>query len=98
MKNLIIVGHPNTESFCYDGIFKTVKNELSTNKEEENEDIFSDINYICKSTPLIVSSLQKGLDVAQLPNGDVLITEVRVVNTQYSWDKDKQKLTKVSQN
>ena len=30
MKNLIIVGHPNTESFCYDGIFKTVKNELST--------------------------------------------------------------------
>ena len=34
MKNLIIVGHPNTESFCYDGIFKTVKNELSTNKEE----------------------------------------------------------------
>jgi len=74
------------------------KNSLSTNKEEENEDIFSDINYICKSTPLIVSSLQKGLDVAQLPNGDVLITEVRVVNTQYSWDKDKQKLTKISQN
>ena len=34
MKNLIIVGHPNTESFCYDGIFKTVKNELSTNQEE----------------------------------------------------------------
>ena len=29
MKNLIIVGHPNTESFCYDGIFKTVK---KTNK------------------------------------------------------------------
>jgi putative NADPH-quinone reductase len=34
MKNLIIVGHPNTESFCYDGIFNTVKNELSKNKEE----------------------------------------------------------------
>ena len=34
MKNLIIIGHPNTESFCYDGIFKTVKNELSKNKEE----------------------------------------------------------------
>jgi len=28
MKNLIIIGHPNTESFCYNGIFKTVKNNL----------------------------------------------------------------------
>ena len=35
MKNLIVVGHPNKKSFCYDGIFKTVKNEL----ESENEDI-----------------------------------------------------------
>jgi len=43
MKNLIIVGHPNTESFCYDGIFKTVKTELSTNKEEiEIIDLYRD--------------------------------------------------------
>ena len=43
MKNLIIVGHPNTASFCYDGIFKTVKNELSTNKEEiEIIDLYRD--------------------------------------------------------
>ena len=43
MKNLIIVGHPNTESFCYDGIFKTVNNELSTNKEEiEIIDLYRD--------------------------------------------------------
>ena len=34
MKNLIIIGHPNTESFCYDGIFKTIKSELSKNNEE----------------------------------------------------------------
>ena len=43
MKNLIIVGHPNTESFCYGGIFKTVKNELSKNKEEiEIIDLYRD--------------------------------------------------------
>ena len=43
MKNLIIIGHPNTESFCYDGIFKTVKNELSINKEEiEIVDLYRD--------------------------------------------------------
>lgn len=67
-------------------------NEINT---EEN--IFSDVNYICGSTSLIVESLQKGLDVAQLPSGDIIITEIKVVNTQYSWNKDKQKMVKVSQ-
>tara|TARA_B110000285_G_C14932003_1_gene517779 strand:- start:182 stop:760 length:579 start_codon:yes stop_codon:yes gene_type:complete len=33
MKNLIIIGHPNTESFCYDGIFKTVKETLNVKGE-----------------------------------------------------------------
>ena len=43
MKNLIIIGHPNKESFCYDGIFKTVKNELSKNKEDiEIIDLYRD--------------------------------------------------------
>ena len=67
-------------------------NEINT---EEN--IFSDVNYICGSTSLIVESLQKGLDVAQLPSGDIIITEIKVGNTQYSWNKDKQKMVKVSQ-
>ena len=34
MKNLIIIGHPNIESFCYNGIFKTINEELSKNNEE----------------------------------------------------------------
>ena len=43
MKNLIIVGHPNKESFCYDGVFKTIKNELSKNKEDiEIIDLYRD--------------------------------------------------------
>lgn len=33
MKNLIIIGHPNQESFCYDGIFKTIKKTLFANNE-----------------------------------------------------------------
>ncbi len=28
MKNLIVIGHPDKNSFCYNGIFKTVKKEL----------------------------------------------------------------------
>ena len=76
----------------------SLKNNNFFTNEGEKDDIFSDIHYICRSTPLIVDSLQKGLDVAQLPNGDILITEVRTVNTQYSWDKNKQKMTRISQN
>jgi putative NADPH-quinone reductase len=33
MNNLIIVGHPNKESFCYNGIANTIKETLEQNKE-----------------------------------------------------------------
>jgi len=43
MKNLIVVGHPNEDSFCYNGIFKTIKRELKKNKEEiEIVDLYRD--------------------------------------------------------
>ena len=34
MKNLIIVAHPDKNSFCYNGIMKTIKETLNQNKEE----------------------------------------------------------------
>ena len=34
MKNLIIIAHPNKNSFCYSGIMKTIKDTLDKNKEE----------------------------------------------------------------
>ena len=33
MKNLIIVAHPNKESFCYSGIANTIKETLEQIKE-----------------------------------------------------------------
>ena len=33
MRNLILIGHPNEDSFCYNGIFKTIKDELEKNDE-----------------------------------------------------------------
>ncbi len=33
MNNLIIVGHPNKESFCYSGIAKTIKESLEQSRE-----------------------------------------------------------------
>lgn len=74
-----------------------------TNKEKAIPDsddthlLFDDIKYICNSTGLITESLQKGFDVAQLPNGDIIVTEIKVVNVQYSWDKVKQKMVRISQ-
>ena len=35
MKNLIIISHPNTESFCYNGIYKTIYKTL----QDANESI-----------------------------------------------------------
>ena len=34
MKNLIIIGHPDKRSFCYNGIKKTIEGFLKQNKEE----------------------------------------------------------------
>ena len=72
MKNLIIIGHPNTESFCYDGIFKTVKNELSKNKEEiEIIDLYRD-SFTRPRTKLI----KKYQDLVTWSEGIYFITPV----------------------
>ena len=34
MKNLIIIGHPDKSSFCYNGIFSAIKNTLEKNNQE----------------------------------------------------------------
>ena len=36
MKNLIIIAHPDKNSFCYNGIMKTIEESLKKNKEEIN--------------------------------------------------------------
>lgn len=69
----------------------------SSSLDEDNE-IFSDIRYICNSTNLITESLQKGFDVTQMPNGDVIVTEIKTINIQYSWDKAKRKMVRIGQN
>lgn len=73
------------------------KKDVSKITSQTNDDwVFSNARYICSSTALITGALQNGCDVAQLPNGDIVITEVTAVNIRYVWDKAKQKLVKVS--
>jgi putative NADPH-quinone reductase len=50
MNNLIIIAHPDKQSFCHNGIFKTIYSTLTDNKEnvsvidlyEEKFDVFGD--------------------------------------------------------
>ena len=43
MKNLIVVGHPDESSFCYNGIFKTIVNEMKIRNEKfEVIDLYRD--------------------------------------------------------
>ena len=43
MKNLVVIGHPNKQSFCYNGIFKKIKSEIELRKEElEVIDLYRD--------------------------------------------------------
>ena len=46
MKNLIIIGHPDKNSFCYNGIFKTIVKEF---KDSSNEFEIIDL-YRCSFT------------------------------------------------
>ena len=75
----------------------TRKEKTATKLTQHTEDILSDIKYICGSNSLIVDSLQKGLDVAQLSCGDIIVTEVKTINTQYAWDETKSRMVKISQ-
>ena len=34
MNNLVIIGHPDKKSFCYNGIFKTIINEIKSSEEK----------------------------------------------------------------
>lgn len=57
---------------------------------------FSDVKYIFQATTLITDSIKKGFDIAQLPNGDISVTEIQVVNVHYKWNAIKQKFVKVN--
>lgn len=75
------------------------KNTTNSKKNQNtvNPDYpFSDVKYICQATTLITDSIKKGFDIAQLPNGDISVTEIKVINVHYKWNTIKQKFVKVN--
>ncbi|MBN8531042.1 MAG: DUF2671 domain-containing protein [Alphaproteobacteria bacterium] len=69
------------------------------NQEGEDEaarfDLMTDARYLRQSSSLINEALQKGFDVLQLANGDVVTTGTKIVSYQYTWDDEKAKMVRV---
>lgn len=73
-------------------LLKDLEAYIEKNNLENEQDLMSDTKYVCKSCALITEALQKGCDVMQLANGDIIITELKAVTFQYTWDAKKGKL------
>ncbi len=64
--------------------------------DASTEDVMSDPEYLRHSSNIISEALQKGFDVLQLENGDIVTTGTKVVVTQYRWDAEQQKMRKLT--
>lgn len=60
-------------------------------------DLMTDPDYLRQSSSLINEALQKGFDVLQLANGDIVTTGTKTIVHQYTWDDGKSKLVKAKQ-
>lgn len=72
-----------------------LSNLPSSSSRKDDGDIMANPDYLRKSQALITDALQKGFDVLQLENGDVVVTGTKTVVTQYAWDTKKGKMAKV---
>lgn len=61
---------------------------------DEETNTMLDSRYLRQSSSLIQDALQKGFDVLQLANGDIVMTGTKTVVYQYLWDEEKGKLVK----
>lgn len=56
--------------------------------------LMADPTYLRQSSALINEALQKGFDVMQLANGDIVTTGTKIVVSTYAWDAAKGRLVK----
>lgn len=75
---------------------KEAKN-VALETESDLADLMTDPDYLRQSSSLINEALQKGFDVLQLANGDIVTTGTKTIVHQYTWDTGKGKLTKMKQ-
>lgn len=59
-------------------------------------DVMLDSRYIKHSSNLISDALQKGFDVLQMSNGDIVTTGTKTVVYKYTWEEEAGKLKRTS--
>ena len=69
-------------------------NKKSPEQDAEIANMMLDPRYLRQSSSLIQEALQKGFDVLQLANGDIVTTGTKTIVYQYTWDDEKGKLIK----
>lgn len=74
----------------------SILNFIKNLPETATDNIVNDVQYIRKSSLLVSESLQKGADIMQMPNGDIHVTETKVVTYKYEWNKDKNRFERAS--
>jgi len=78
--------------------FNLASKKAGSKKKVELEspvvNMMTDPAYLRQSSALINEALQKGFDVLQLANGDIVTTGTKTVVYQYAWDSEKSKLVK----
>ncbi len=74
---------------------QNIKKYLGENQaEKEQKDIFSNVRYVCSAASLITESLKKKADVIQMGNGDIYITETKILTYKYNWSDKKGKFVR----
>ncbi len=66
----------------------------ASDRDSDVTNTMMDARYLRQSSSLIQDALQKGFDVLQLANGDIVMTGTKTVVYQYVWEEEKGKLVK----
>lgn len=72
-------------------------NRSSSDKDDQDKNItemMMDASYLRQSSSLVNQALQKGFDVLQMENGEIVMTGTKTVIYRYQWDAEKGKLVK----
>jgi hypothetical protein len=71
--------------------------ELLAQRQNENDNVLTDLNYIMEFTKLVSTFLKQGCDITQMNNGDSIISQTKVIHTNYKWDTRRKKFVKTIQ-
>jgi Protein of unknown function (DUF2671) len=70
---------------------------VDTGSNEDARVLMQNPEYIRQSSAIISEALQKGFDVLQMENGDIVTTGTKIIVTQFKWDTKKGKMGKLSE-